>query len=68
MNKINDKELKEINGGLLKLVGGKLLAVIGAGITFIVGVVNGHLRLKWQDLRNIVFTGNSKEKRSTQIH
>ena len=56
---------------LLKIEGGasfKFLWVIGAGIVFIIGVIDGQIKLKWQKLKNTVFKGNFVEKPSIQIH
>ena len=66
IKKISEENLEKINGGGSSAIWIGL--AIAAITVFISGVIEGHLRLKWQDLKNIVFTGNSKEKRSTQIH
>ena len=64
MNDLSIKKLEEIKGGEVSF-----LAVVGiiAAIVFIVGVIDGLFRLKWQEHKNIVSTGNSKEKLFIQM-
>ena len=41
--KIQDDELKEICGGAVKF---GIVAAIAAGITFIIGIIDGQIKLK----------------------
>lgn len=41
MEKINNNELKQINGGAFHL---GIVSLIAGGITFIVGIVDGYVR------------------------
>ena len=61
---INDYELQEIKGG-----GKWKYAGFGAGIiiSFVVGLIDGLIKLKWHDLKNIVFIRNLSEKPLIQI-
>ena len=61
--KLNEKELKQINGG-----GIGIGLLITAGIVFLAGLLDGQIKLKWQKLKNTVFKGNFVEKPSIQIH
>ena len=64
MKKLTNEELLNINGGIS--VGS---ALITAGIVvFLIGVIDGQIKLKWQKLKNTVFKGNFVEKPSIQIH
>lgn len=64
MKILTTKQLEEIKGGwsLASLFG------IGTFITFIIGAIDGQIKLKWQKLKNTVFKGNFVEKPSIQIH
>ena len=42
--------------------------ILGILTTFIIGVIDGQIKLKWQKLKNTVFKGNFVEKPSIQIH
>ena len=42
MVKLNDKELKSIQGGLLKIALGKVAVGVGIGISFLVGLLHGY--------------------------
>lgn len=64
MKVVNEEELKSINGGFNTT----LAVVLGVVATFIIGIFNGQIKLKWQKLKNTVFKGNSVEKPSIQIH
>lgn len=64
MKELNSSELSSINGGNHLAIG---LAII-AGVTFLIGVIDGQIKLKWQKLKNTVFKGNFVEKPSIQIH
>ena len=64
MTKLTNKELSSINGGSA----GWIAAGIIAGITFLAGILDGQIKLKWQKLKNTVFKGNFVEKPSIQIH
>lgn len=44
MNQLSKKELNNIEGGLLKNF--TAWGVIGAGVTFIIGIINGQIKLK----------------------
>ena len=65
MEKLTIKESKDIKAGAS---GGWIAAGIVAGITFLVGLFDGQIKLKWQKLKNTVFKGNFVEKPSIQIH
>ena len=65
MKKLTDSEMMNITGGGINI---GLCAMIAAGVTFITGLIDGQIKLKWQKLKNTVFKGNSVEKPSTQIH
>ena len=61
---INDYELQEIKGGgKWKYYG------FGAGIivSFVVGLIDGQIKLKWQNRKNTEFKGNSEGKPLIQI-
>ena len=64
MKVVNEEELKSINGGFNTT----LAVVLGVVATFIIGIFNGQIKLKWQKLKNTVFKGNFVEKPSIQIH
>lgn len=63
MKEVENKELKNLNGGI------SVWAVVGIGslITFVSGIIDGLIRLKWQNLKSIVFPRNLKEKPLIQI-
>lgn len=65
MNNLTNNELMSINGGAWRL---GLAAAIAGGITFLIGIIDGQIKLKWQKLKNTVFKGNFVEKPSIQIH
>ena len=65
MKKINKNEMKKINGGGINI---GLFIGIGSIITFLIGIIDGQIKLKWQKLKNTVFKGNFVEKPSIQIH
>ena len=62
---MSDSKLYSIIGGKAKY---SILAIVGGLITFLIGVVDGQIKLKWQKLKNTVFKGNFVEKPSIQIH
>lgn len=64
MKVVTEEELKSINGGFNTT----LAVVLGVIATFIIGIFNGQIKLKWQKLKNTVFKGNFVEKPSIQIH
>ena len=59
------EELKEIKGGGMSV--GLIASLVGLG-AFLIGILDGEIKLKWQKLKNTVFKGNSVEKPSIQIH
>lgn len=63
MKELNKNELKQVVGG-----GAGTILIIIAGVVFLIGVIDGEIKLKWQKLKNTVFKGNSVEKPSIQIH
>ena len=63
---MNANELKSITGGRSAWV--MLSAVAGGVLTFLFGMLDGQIKLKWQKLKNTVFKGNFVEKPSIQIH
>ena len=62
---ISNNELVQIKGGTskIKYIG----VVIAAVVTFVVGVIDGQARLKWQNLKNTELIGNLREKPLIQI-
>ena len=58
MNELKDRELKNTFGGV------SIWAIIGAiaGLIFGVGVLDGQIKLKWQNHKNTEFKGNSEGK------
>ena len=64
MQKLEKEKLKEVYGGGFSF---GFAALIGAGITFIIGIVDGLNRLKWQKRKSTVFKGNSRGKPLIQI-
>lgn len=64
MKKIKNNELKNIYGGGFNF---GIAAMIGAGITFIIGIIDGLNRLKWQKRKSTEFKGNLKGKPLIQI-
>ena len=64
MKKLNKEELLEVNGGGISIGMGLGIA---AGITFLIGVIDGQIKLKWQKLKNTEFIRNSKGKLLIQI-
>ena len=61
---IRENELCTINGGAIKIAGW----LIGGGIfTLVVGIIDGLIKLKWQNHKNIVFIRNLKGKPLIQI-
>ena len=61
---MNNEELFNVKAGISK---GFILGGIGVIISFLIGVVDGLIKLKWQDLKNIVFIRNLSEKPLIQI-
>lgn len=59
---------------LISIIGGSIGKKVGLGIffaalgSFLIGFVDGQIKLKWQKLKNTVFKGNFVEKPSIQIH
>jgi len=62
MIKLSNDDLKQVNAG-----GFGTGLLIGAGIVFIIGVIDGLNRLKWQKRKSTVFKGNSRGKPLIQI-
>ena len=60
---LTEQDLMNINGGAKY----SLIAAFGAIGVFIVGVVDGLNRLKWQKRKSTVFKGNSRGKPLIQI-
>ena len=65
MKVLNDNELERVTGGAIGTT--TLIVLIGIGVVslvvFLSGVFNGQIRLKWQNLKNIEFIRNLREKR-----
>ena len=59
------EELKEIKGGGMSV--GLIASLVGLG-AFLIGILDGQIKLKWQKHKNTVFKGNFVEKPSIQIH
>ena len=64
MKKLDICETKNMYGGGFRI---GIAALIGAGISFVIGAFDGLIKLKWQDLKNIVFIRNLSEKPLIQI-
>ena len=64
--KLEDNDLVTVSGGAFKF--GVVAAVIVGVGAFLIGVLDGQIKLKWQKLKNTVFKGNFVEKPSIQIH
>ena len=62
---LKNEELKDIKGGGMSF--GLIASLVGLG-AFLIGVLDGQIKLKWQKLKNTVFKGNFVEKPSIQIH
>ena len=62
---IEERELSTIKGGA---VNWGVIGIGGTIISFLIGLVDGQIKLKWQKLKNTVFKGNFVEKPSIQIH
>lgn len=65
MISLTKEEMNEINGGISF---GSKVFLFGGLISFIIGIIDGQIKLKWQKLKNTVFKGNFVEKPSIQIH
>ena len=64
MKKLNENEMKSIFGGGIGVMG---FFGIGSLITFLAGVIDGQIKLKWQNRKNTEFKGNSEGKPLIQI-
>ena len=62
---IKEEQLENIKGGATISVWTGI--AIAAIVVFISGIIEGLFRLKWQEHKNIVSTGNSKEKLFIQM-
>lgn len=65
MQELKTDELKNVGGGFLISLGSVALAALGT--PFLAGFLDGLIKLKWQDLKNIVFIRNLSEKPLIQI-
>ena len=65
MTTLSKDEILNLKGGALKW---GVIGLVTGIITFIIGVIDGQIKLKWQKLKNTVFKGNFVEKPSIQIH
>ena len=61
---ISDLECKNISGGMSESL---IAGIVGGAIAIIIGIIKGLIKLKWQDLKNIVFIRNLSEKPLIQI-
>lgn len=61
---LTNEELINIQGGGFKV---GFFVALGGIITLVVGMIDGLIKLKWQDLKNIVFIRNLSEKPLIQI-
>ena len=60
---LTKEEMLKIDGGVnWYVIGG-----VGALITYIIGIISGQIKLKWQNLKNTVFIRNLREKHLIQI-
>ena len=66
MTKINEENLNRIKGGTITEAIWTGIAIASIAI-FISGIIKGLIKLKWQDLKNIVFIRNLSEKPLIQI-
>ena len=62
--KLNEKQMLDVNGGAVKW---GVIAGFGAFASFVIGVIDGLIKLKWQNHKNIVFIRNLKGKPLIQI-
>ena len=62
---LSNEEMLNVKGGAFKLRA--LGAVIGGLIVFAIGVIDGQIKLKWQNRKNTEFKGNSEGKPLIQI-
>ena len=61
---LTNEDLYNVKAGAIKA---SVLALIAAGVTFIIGVIDGQIKLKWQNRKNTEFKGNSEGKPLIQI-
>ena len=61
---LTKEEMNEINGGISF---GSKVFLFGGLISFIIGIIDGLIKLKWQNHKNIVFVRNLKGKPLIQI-
>ena len=61
---LKNHELKSIKAGASA---GWVITGIIAGIGFIIGILDGQIKLKWQNRKNTEFKGNSEGKPLIQI-
>ena len=66
MQNLNANESIKYVGGAKFTIG--LVSALAFITSFILGVFDGEIKLKWQKLKNTVFKGNFVEKPSIQIH
>ena len=56
---LKNEELKDIKGGGMSF--GLIASLVGLG-AFLIGVLDGQIKLKWQNHKNTEFKGNFEEK------
>ena len=61
---LSKQELSKITGGAV--IKSKII-IIGGLVSFLIGILDGQIKLKWQNLKNIEFIGNLREKHLIQI-
>ena len=64
MKTLDTQKMQAIEGGALNW---GLLGGLAAIITFLAGLFDGQIKLKWQNRKNIEFKGNSEGKPLIQI-
>ena len=60
---LSNEELINTKGG----ISWTAVGIGGAIISFFIGLVDGQIKLKWQNLKNTVFIRNLREKHLIQI-